>query len=538
MKSSHAKAQRRKTKQNQACPKVALFLVLLCVFASWREAAAQPLLTVAERSDYKATATHAEVVDYCERLAKLSPLVRLAELGVTHEGRKLPLVILADPPLATPEEAVKSGKLVVFAMGNIHAGEVDGKEALLMVMRDLALAKDRPLLKNLVLLFVPNFNADGGDRMDKKNRTHQNGPPEVGIRPNAQGFDLNRDYIKLESPEVRALVRFFNRWDPALIIDTHTTNGSYHHYAITYDGPRHPACDAGLVDFTRDTLLPELGKMLPKRNGYLANYYGNFAKGNSLWTTYPAQPRYGTQYIGIRQRIGILCESYVYASYRDRVLASRDFVLSCFEYAAKNKETLRKLLKDAEANSGKSKVALRHKQVPLGKEMTIIGVEGGKTAPPGKTKEFVVTYIGKCEATVSVARPFAYLLPAAYAKVAQNLQRHGIVVEELSLDTELSTEVYRVDKVSTAAQVFQEHKLVTLDVTPRQEKRTIKAGTMVVRCAQRLGTLAAFLLEPQSEDGLATWNYFDAGLKQGSDFPVVRIPSTVQMITRDVDPPK
>jgi hypothetical protein len=511
-------------------------LVVVLVALGTPAASAQALLTVAERSDYKATATNAEVVDYCQRLAKLSPLIRLAELGVTHEGRKLPLVILADPPVATPEEAAKSGKLVVFAMGNIHAGEVDGKEALLMLMRELAVAKERPLLKDLVLLFVPNFNADGGDRMDKKNRTYQNGPPEVGVRPNAQGFDLNRDYIKLESPEVRALVRFFNRWDPALIIDTHTTNGSYHHHAITFDGPRHPACDAKLVDYTRDTLLPELARMLPKRNGYLANYYGNFAKGNTLWQTYPAQPRYGTQYVGLRHRIGILCESYVYDTYRDRVLASRDFVQCCFEYAAKNKETLRQLLKDAEANSGKSKVALRHKQVPLGKEVTVIGIEGGKTAPPGKTKEFVVTYLGKCEATASVTRPYAYLLPAYYGKAVENLQRHGIVVEELTADAELPVELYRVDKISTSSQAFQEHKLVTVEVTPHQEKRTTKAGTVVVRCAQPLGTLAAFLLEPQSEDGLCTWNYFDAGLKQGADYPVLRVPATTMLMTRGLAP--
>ena len=278
---------------------------------------AQPLLTVAERSDYQATSKHAEVVEYCERLAKLSPLVRLAELGVTLEERKLPLVIVADPPVATPEEAARSGKLVVFAMGNIHAGEVDGKEALLMLMRDLALAKDRPLLKDLVLLFVPNFNADGGDRMDK-NRSWQNGPAEVGTRANAQGFDLNRDYIKLESPEVRALVRFFTRWDPAITIDMHTTNGSYHNHTITYDSPRHPAFDARLVEFGRDKMLPEVGKMLTKRSGYLANYYGNFDNKKTVWEAAPALPRFGTQYVGFRHRIGILCESYVYASYRDR----------------------------------------------------------------------------------------------------------------------------------------------------------------------------------------------------------------------------
>jgi dipeptidyl-peptidase-4 len=496
-------------------------------------ASAQALLTVAEKSDYKATSKHTEVVEYCERLAKLSPSVRIAELGVTTEGRKLPLVILADPPIAAPEEAAKSGKLVVFAMGNIHAGEVDGKEALLMLMRDLALAKDRPLLKNLVLLFVPNFNADGGDRFDK-NRSWQNGPAEVGVRPNAQGFDLNRDYIKLESPEVRALVRFFSRWDPAITIDTHTTNGSYHHHTITYDSPRHPAFDARLIEFGRDKMLPDVGKMLTKRSGYLTNYYGNFDKNKTLWEAAPALPRYGTQYVGFRHRIGILCESYVYASYRDRVLASRDFVLSCFEYAARNKDNLRKLLKDAEADAGKNKLALRVKEAPL-KTITIVGVEGGKTAPPGTTKEYLVDFVGKSVPTVSVTRPFAYLLPASYANVRENLQRHGIVVEQLTAEAELKVEAYRVDRITTADKEFQKHKLVTVDATPRQTKHLAKSGTIVVRCAQPLGTLAAYALEPQSEDGLCAWNFFDAGLKVGADYPVLRLPEASALATRPAD---
>ncbi len=506
----------------------AIALALLTIIAPM--VSAQTLLTVAESSGYKATSKHGEMVEYCARLAKLSPLVRVAELGITTEGRKLPLVILADPPIATPEEAARSGKLVVFAMGNIHAGEVDGKEALLMLMRDLALAPDRPLLKDLVLVFAPNFNADGGDRFDK-HRPWQNGPTEVGIRANAQGFDLNRDYIKLESPEVRALVRFFTRWDPAIIIDMHTTNGSYHNHTITYDSPRHPAFDARLVEFGRDIMLPEVGKMLAKRSGYLSNYYGNFEKNKTIWEAAPALPRFGTQYVGFRHRIGILCESYVYAPYRDRVLSSRDFALSCFEYAAQNKSKLSKLLKDAEADGGKSKLALRGKDVPL-RNITVIGIEGGKTAPPGTTKEYEVAYLGKCIATESVQRPFAYLVPASYVKVRENLARHGIVVEELTADAELTVEVYRVDRITTAAKEFQKHNLVTTEVTPRRMKQTVKTGTIVVRCAQPLGTLAAYALEPQSEDGLCAWNFFDAGLKQGADYPVLRLPVATPLKTR------
>jgi hypothetical protein len=507
-------------------------LPLIALTLAARPGYTQQLLTVAERSDYKATSKHAEVVEYCQELAKKSPLIRLAELGVTTEGRKLPLVILADPPVATPEEAVKSGKLVVFAMGNIHAGEVDGKEGLLMLMRDVALAKDRPLLKDLVLLFVPNFNADGGDKISATNRKYQNGPPEVGTRENAQKFDLNRDYIKLESPEVRALVQFFNKWDPALIIDCHTTDGSRHNHTITYDGPRHPASGAGLIDFTRDTMLPDLATRLKKHSGYLANYYGNFDPTKTLWESYPAQPRYGTQYVGLRHRIGILSESYVYASYKDRVLASRDFVLSCFEFAAQNKDAIRKVLHNAEANSAKAQVALRHKQVPLGKEVTIVGIEGGNVAPPGTTKEFVVTYLGKCEPTLQVTRPFAYVVPSTYKTAIETLQRHGIVVEGLMENAEANVEVYRVDKLSKAAGAYQGHRAVTVEATMRAGKQQLKAGDVIIRSEQPLGTLVAFLLEPQSEDGLCTWNFFDDGLTEGGDYPVLRLPAKVALKTR------
>jgi dipeptidyl-peptidase-4 len=506
-----------------------LTLIVAAVMTFVPIAAAQQLQTVAEKSDYTATSKHRDVVDYCERLAKMSPLVRLTELGVTNEGRKLPLVIVADPPLDTPEDAVKSRKLIVFIMANIHAGEVDGKEALMMLMRDLAIAKD-PLLKDLILLCVPNFNADGGDRL-AKNRGWQNGPEEVGIRPNAQGLDLNRDYIKLETPEVRALIRSFTNWDPAIFIDLHTTNGSYHNHTITFDSPRHPAMNARLIELGRDEMLPDIGKRLIKRSGYSANYYGNFDKKKTTWETAPTLPRFGTHYVGLRHRLGILCESYVYASYKDRVKATREFVVCCLEYAAANKEAIRKVLKDAEADAEKQKIALRCKDMAL-KNITVIGVEGGKIAPPGTTKEYTLAYLGKSIATVSTDLPFAYLLPGSFDKVRDNLLAHGIIVEELTKDAEVAAECYRVDRIMPAAKEFQKHKLMTVDVTPQPRKVSAKTGMMVVRCAQPLGTLAAYLLEPQAEDGLCAWNFFDASLKQGADFPVFRLREAADLTTR------
>jgi dipeptidyl aminopeptidase/acylaminoacyl peptidase len=512
-------------------------LVFLLAFSEGLKAA--PPVTVAESSDYKATARFAEVVQFCEQLARESPLVRLGELGTSHEGRKQPLLILADPPVASAAEAKRSNKLVVFAMGNIHAGEVDGKEALLMLARDLALAKDRSLLKQLVLVFCPLFNADGNEKIAKTNRPHQTGPADgVGLRANAQGFDLNRDFIKLESPEVRSLVRFLNQWDPAVFIDCHTTNGSYHRYALTYEGGRCPAGNDKLIAFTRDDLLPEVGKRMEKQTDYRSTYYGNFSADHKQWWTVLPTPRYGTHYVGLRNRIAILSESYVYAPYKDRVLASRSFVKNIIEYTAEHRDKISKLVGEVR-RAPSDKIVLRYEAAPHGRPLSLLGyveeIKAGKRINTGKPTTYEVQYMGGTRTTLSVARSFAYLMPASFDKAVQTLQRHGIEVEELREDIELDVEVCQIKSI-TRQRDFQKHQPVALEVTPRKESRRVPAGTIVVRTAQPLGQLASFLLEPQALDGLTTWNFFDAALKEGADFPVVRLSANVPLTTGRIRP--
>jgi dipeptidyl-peptidase-4 len=495
----------------------------------------ETLQTVAEKTDYQATSRHQDVVAFCEQLAKLSPVVRLGELGTSSEGRKLPLVILADPPIATAAEARASKKLVVLTIGNIHAGEVDGKEALLMLARDLATAKERPLLKDLILVFAPIFNADGNERITKTNRREQAGPADgVGIRANAQGFDLNRDFIKLESPEVRALVRAFNEWDPAVFVDCHTTNGSYHRYTLTYEGGHCPAGDPNVVSYVRDEMLPQVGERLHRMTGFHSYFYGNFAAGRTQWESVLPTPRFSTNYFGLRNRIGILSESYSYASFKERVTASRGFVLSILEHTAANQEKIRKLLNDARERTiqaGKEtkpddRVALQYKAAPLGRPYPLLGfveeMKDGRRVATKTPKEYELIYMGGAETTLAVRRPAAYLLPAALAEAVKHLELHGIKTETLPTERELEVEVYRVDKI-TRLPTFQKHQPVSVDVTPRKEKRRVEAGTVIVRTAQPLGDLAVFLLEPQSIDGLVTWNFLDKALKEGSDYPVLRV---------------
>jgi dipeptidyl aminopeptidase/acylaminoacyl peptidase len=520
-----------------------LGLIVFLHTATSIRADGETLQTVAEKSNFKATSRHAEVLDFCQQLTKLSPVVRLGELGTSVEGRKLPLVILADPPISSAQEAAQSKKLVVYAQGNIHAGEVDGKEALLMLARELATAQDRTLLKDLIIVIAPIFNADGNEKISKQNRRSQKGPEEgAGVRQNAQGLDLNRDFVKLESPEVRALVRFFNQWHPAVFIDCHTTNGSHHRYTITYEGGGCPAGDARLIATLRDSLLPDVGRRLEKRSGYQSFYYGNFSRDRSRWETVPATPRYGIHYAGLRNMIGILSESYSYAPYKERVLASRDFVRSICEYLAENKDKVRQLLANARAMEDTKpggRLVLQHKPVPLPKQFNVLGFveeeKDGRRIATDQPKEYPLHYWGGSEATLTVQRPYAYLFPATYTKAVETLQRHGIEVEELREDIELDVEAYRIDKVARSVD-WQKLPLVSVQASVHKTSRRMPAGTILVKSAQSLGTLASYVLEPQSDDGLGTWGFFDDALKEGSEYAVVRLPESVPVTTGRVRP--
>ncbi len=509
------------------------------------------LVTVAERSGYKATARYDEVAAWCRAFAKACPNARMSELAVSSEGRSIPLLIVADPPVKTAEEARASGKLVCLIIGNIHAGEVCGKEALPMLLRDEFAGTHPPLLKDLILAVAPIYNADGNEKVSKTNRPGQVGPEEgMGQRANGRGLDLNRDFIKLEAPETRGLVRFLNDWNPHLFIDTHTTNGSHHRYTVTYEGPKSPAGDPRIVEFMRQTFFPQLGAAFEKETGLKAFYYGNFNRDHTTWTTYPAEARYGTTYFGLRNRLSVLSEAYSYAPYKTRVLATRDFVKECLKLAVARKSEIVKLLDSAGSRSTPARraaggpaveVALRSKMISAPGKANLLGyVEreiNGHRERTDEARDYSVDLVNQFGVTLKRERPFAYLIPAEFSLAVEAVKRHGLAVEELREDILLEVEVDKVDAIEHGRK-FEGHQTTTLATTARKESRVIKAGTLLVRAAQSTGTLASYLLEPQSEDGLATWNLFDQGLAVGGDYPVVRLlaPATILTTAADVLP--
>ncbi len=496
-------------------------------------------ITVAEASGYERTATYDEVVAFLDDLAAASELVTLDSLGTSQEGRPIPLAIIADPPVATAADARASGKLLVLLFGNIHAGEVCGKEALLMLGRELALGDERGLLEGLIVAIAPIYNADGNERFGPDNRPGQDGPREMGIRANAQGLDLNRDWMKLEAPETRGFVRFLSEWDPAVIVDTHTTNGSLHQYTITYQGPKHPAGDREVIQYVRDTMLPALTEDLEERTDYRTFFYGNFADDHTKWTTYPAVPHYGAGYRGVRNRLTILSEAYAYAPFEDRVLGTLEFCRSILHYSAEHRKAIADLIKAADKRMVEAgpadEIPLRVEARAFPERVTVLGYEESREADgrrvAGEPREYEVELINDFVPMLSVMRPAAYLYPARLMQVTEYLQRHGIEVQELREDVEIPGEVYRIEEVRRASRPFEGHvRVVGVDATVVARTVRAEAGWMVVPLGQKLGALAALLLEPQSEDGLVAWNFLDGELD--GEYPIVRMVEDLALLTR------
>ena len=490
-----------------------------------------PFQTVAESSDFQATSRYGDVLDFIAKLKKASPHIRVETLCRSAEGRDVPLLILGKPLPDRPERMKGDGRLVVYIQANIHAGEVEGKEAALMLARAMLFAP-RPLyLDRLVVLIAPIFNADGNERISPDNRREQAGPAGgVGVRHNGQNLDLNRDSMKLDSPELRGLVaNVLNRWDPALVVDCHTTNGSYHQEPVTYSWPLNPNGDLEILRYQRDTMLPAIQKAMAETYGTLAIPFGDPADWRDMekgWATFSHHPRYVTNYVGLRNRLSILDENYSYADFKTRVLGCFNFLRSILDYCAERTDEIRSLVQAADertirignAPSAEDGFALEVEVKPLpdkitvrGYEMEIIPREGTwpEIKKTDKERTYLLPYFADYVPKRTIRRPYAYLIAGADPDIVAALRRHGLAVERLTAPARLDVEAFKITALKAAARLNQGHWTSEIKGDYQAETRAFDPGTIIVRTGQPLGSLACYLLEPASDDGLFFWNYFD-----------------------------
>ncbi|MFA9453361.1 MAG: M14 family metallopeptidase [Candidatus Aminicenantaceae bacterium] len=516
-------------------------------------------LTVAEASDFTATSRYVDVIEFIRRMQEQSPLIRVETMCVSPEGREVPLVIIGDPVPSSPLDLGRDSRAVVYIQGNIHAGEVEGKEASLMLIRDILQQEKPPYLDKLVILFSPIFNADGNERISPDNRRNQGGPEQgVGVRTNGQNLDLNRDSLKAESPELQGLIQnVLLRWDPVILVDCHTTNGSYHEEPVTYSWPLNPNGSMAILTYMRDTMMPALQKHLKDKYNTLGIPYGNFmGREMNGWATFSHQPRFVTNYVGLRNRMAILIENYSHAPFKTRVLGNYHYVKSILDYCYDQQDAIRTLIREADlaavkrgmGPSEQDTFAVEFEVKPLKDPVTILGyvmeVEEREGARPrmkrtDKTKTYTIPNHADFQPKRSVPYPAAYLIELQVPEVLEKLKLHGIVVERLLQPASLEVESFQVTELKGAERLYQGHRMNTVTGEYKSESKEFGEGTLIIRTAQPLASLASYLLEPESDDGLLVWNYFDRYLvpqwsRSPQTYPVYKLYTPQPLVTETI----
>ncbi len=514
--------------------RLCLVLVLvLCVPLHAQDGDTIPVewLTIPERIAYQRTSTFAEVMAVIDALQAQTNLIHREQLLLTREGRDVPLLVLANPPVSSPEQARASGKPVIYIQGNIHGGEVEGKEASLVLMRDMLFGDKQHLLENQVVIFVPVYNADGNDDMAAENRPSQEmSPPLTGVRT-AHGYDLNRDGVIQEADETRALFeKVILRWDPDLFVDLHTTNGTWHGYSLTYAPSYQTAGDPAPSAYTADVMLPAIRDAVKTKFNLDFNWYGGFDPLTwppTEYRTYHHAPRYLTNNLALRNRMAILSETFAHDRFYKRIHAANAFIEEILEYTHVHGDEIRRINREADARVSAGQAGMdkgvQFEMAPLEESLDLLSylhipyINDAGEAAVTRSAEIVtvpgVQNYNRFQPRLTAPVPSSYIFSGALQPLAQKLQEQGIWVETLEADSFLDVDVFTVTSIDKQPFVQNGHRNSLLRGSFTSDNRNFSRGDYIVSMNQRLANLVFYLLEPQSDDGLAYWNLFDEVLE-------------------------
>jgi hypothetical protein len=505
--------------------------------------ATEPPTLRPERTGWVETSSYAEVMDHLRWAAAAHPRMHLTTFGYTNQGRALPLLVVGPevPEAATAEAVRQSGALRIYLQGNIHGGEVAGKEALLRLVRQWVESDPERWTEGWILLVAPIYNADGNEAVDLGNRPRQHGPlGGMGTRANATGLDLNRDQMKLDSPEARSLAALLTDWDPHVVVDLHVTNGTRHAYHLTYAPGLHPATPEPLDRFLRDALLPEVTRAMEAADGTLAWHYGNVGVQGGVrgWWTFDHRPRFVTNYAGVRGRLGILSEAYAYLTFEDRVLATERFVEEILRFLHPRQEAVRRLVEEGAATDARtlpgSRIPLRASLPANPAEVVILMGEVQEELHPW-TGAPILRRLDRVipesmpagvafEATEWTQVPDGYVLPAETRSVVDRLRAHGVRVETLPPGWSERGEHFVVAEARAEERPFQGRTEREVTGAWAPTSLTLPEGGFYIPTGQPLGRLAVLLLEPRSDDGFLNWGILDPWIEAGRPLPVGRRP--------------
>ncbi len=507
--------------------------------------AANPWITPTEKSGFVTTPTYNETINWLQKLAAASPLISMVSIGKSAEGRDIVMLIASTEKIISAAALKKSAKPLLLVQAGIHSGEIDGKDAGMMLLRDIAFGNKKYLLDKVNFLFIPILNVDGHERSSSYNRPNQRGPQNMGWRTNAQNLNLNRDYAKIDSKEIRAVIKVMNEYDPLLYMDIHVTDGADYQYDITFGGHGKQGYSTGISNWLANTYKPLADKDLTAQGhvpgGLLTTVNDrDFSAGNILIL---GEPRFSDAYGDLRHMASILVENHSLKPFKQRVLGTYVLLQSTLTILATKGSLLKEITKADRAKRAteipmKWKVPQMEKSVSFEPQSNLL--QKNKSALPvdslslsgiqsiikksiitnadyvewtGKPITMMIANYKGTEAVSFIRRPKAYYVPASGYEIIERLKIHGIQMEILQQPREVSVEMYRVQTVNIGNEEgktipFEGHLQVNASTKVELHKQLYAAGSARISTDQPLGDLAMLLLEPDSPDSYFQWGFF------------------------------
>jgi len=480
--------------------------------------------TYAEQTAYRETPSYVDTIDFCRRLAAASDVIEFQCFGKSGQGRDLPLLVGSETGTFTPAAAKSDKKAIVLIQACIHSGEPDGKDAGFALLRDLAITKTLAgLLENVVLLFIPIYNTDGHERSSPYNRINQNGPVSMGWRTTRTYQNLNRDYMKADTPETRAWHALWNSWEPDLFIDCHVSDGADYRSNITFHYERHAGIDPEIIEWERDVFSHRVAQATAAA-GNTVSWYLEFIDNRDLplgMKDFNGPPRFSTGYVPVRNRPAILIETHMLKDYRSRVKGTYDFLHAALNEVNRDSKRLIDLCQRA------SERAHTRPSYPLNFELTDIATHFDLKAFDYTTEQseisgdlrviygnqpldLTVPMYETLQTTISIEPPVSYVVPVEWSEVIEVLTSHGLRLQKLAGAASIPIESYRFIDVEWPSAPFEGRHMPRFNVLKTTEVREFAAGSVIVPFAQPLARLVMNLLEPQAPDSFVHWGFFNA----------------------------
>lgn len=488
--------------------------------------------TPAEASHFRTTPNMATTLDYLQRLANAAPgKVKLESYGTSPEGRPMTVVIASGDGTFDPASAHAKGKPVVLLQAGIHPGEIEGKDAGLMLLRDFAATGKLPhLLDNVVLVYIPVFSVDGHENSSPYHRINQNGPESMGFRGQSQYLNLNRDYVKADAPEMRDWLKLWQRWQPDLLMDIHTTDGADYQYDLTWYLEDAHKLDPATSAWQQDFFVNKVMSAFDKR-GHLQSIYLEFKDGRDPRKgieNFGSGQRFSTGYAALQNRPALLVETHMLKSYENRVRSTYDLVELTLEQVAQNATALLAVNRKADADviaraaDASASVPVTFKMDPTSTPYEFKGYKFTLTHSdisnsdwiqydPSHKQSYTIPNWNGLLPDLSITPPAAYVVPAQWTTIIDKLDAHAIAYQRTTQPMKIHATAYQLDNPKWGSEPFEGHLMLrNFQLTDTTRDVELPAGSVIVPLNQRGANVAINLLEPQAPDSLLRWGFLNA----------------------------